>query len=488
MLREKGIKRNAKDFLQAVSSVKNGFSLSAADLNGELYEEYCSQLRKINVLDFDDLLIEALKKGKADSKAFNHILVDEFQDINDVQYSLVCAWSEGNKSLFVIGDPDQSIYGFRGVSGNCFHRLAEDFPGTEEIRLLENYRSTPEILQASLPIISKNPGGVRELLPNRPSGLKVRFIQADDDFAEGIFIAKEISRIAGGIDMLETQRSSRYCDYRAFSDIAVLCRTHHQLELIEKCLRHDDIPCIVSGKEDFMDTDEARGVLSFLYSLQSPGDSLSLGNALRLLWDCPADLIQKAQKLCESQKDFDIERLSSELNGYKHLEYWLARAEEWLPLISIEKPWRLIARWAELYGRSQALDKLKNVAVFYTSLKEMWTSLILGQEADIHRASGQGSSSGAVHLMTLHASKGLEFPAVFVAGLKKGMMPLESQRRPSDADEERRLLYVGMTRAQEELILTAAPEPSEFLADLPGSVVRESASRHIRSFEQLSML
>ena len=488
VLRSKGIKKNAKDLLQAISAVKNGTSLKKADLAEEIYEEYCSQLRRLNVLDFDDLLTEALKLDSTGNKAFSYLLVDEFQDINDVQYSLIQAWSKCGKSLFVIGDPDQSIYGFRGVTGNCFQRLTEDFTGVEEIRLAENYRSTPEILRASLSVISKNPGTVRELLPNRPSGFAVRLVQAQDDFAEGIFIAKEISRMTGGIDMLEAHKSSRYHDFRAFSDIAVLCRTHRQLELIEKCLRHDDIPCVISGKEDFMDTDEVRGLLAFLRSLQEPGDIVALGNALTLLWDCPADLVQMVQKLCENQKVFDIASLRSTLNGYQHLEYWLDRAEEWLPLVRKEKPRKLVEHWEELYGGSQALQMLKNTAVFYPSLQELWNALLLGQEPDIRRASGDSRDSGSVHLMTLHASKGLEFPAVFVAGIKTGMLPLESQTRPADTAEERRLLFVGMTRAREELILTAAPEPSAFLSDLPSTVERENTTRRIRNSEQLSML
>ena len=127
-----------------------------------------------------------------------------------------------------------------------------------------------------------------------------------------------------------------------------------------------------------------------------------------------------------------------------------------------EKPWKLIASWEEQYGSSVAFEKLRNTAVFHSSFQEMWNTLVLGQEIDLCRTTNKSWESGAVRLMTLHASKGLEFPAVFLAGVKAGTLPLESQGRSVDLEEERRLFYVGMTRAQKELILTTGGEPSLF--------------------------
>ena len=155
-------------------------------------------------------------------------------------------------------------------------------------------------------------------------------------------------------------------------------------------------------------------------------------------------------------------------------------------MVKKEKPWKLIARWEEEYGKSPALESLRNTAVFHTSFQELWNILILGQEADLCRAAGKGWESGAVQLMTLHGSKGLEFPAVFLAGVKEGTLPLESKGRTTDMEEERRLFYVGMTRAREELLLTTSPELSCFLQDLPASVVKETAVRRERPAEQLS--
>ena len=139
--------------------------------------------------------------------------------------------------------------------------LLAERPEARVIRLTENYRSSPQILEAAAPVISCNPGRPRCLSPNRPAGPQVRLVRAADDFGEGVFLAKEIGRMTGGIDMVEAQKLGHERELRAFSDIAVLCRTRRQLELVEKCLRHDDIPCVVSGREDFLEDDGVRGAL-----------------------------------------------------------------------------------------------------------------------------------------------------------------------------------------------------------------------------------
>ena len=486
VLRENGAKGSARGLLQAVSRVKNGASCVGAGLDESLYADYCARLQALGALDFDDLLTEALGLDTAGRRQFRHLLVDEFQDINDTQYDLVRAWSAGG-SLFVIGDPDQSIYGFRGASGRCFARLGEDIPGLRTIRLTENYRSAPAVLEAALPVIAHNGGEARVLHANRPDGLKVRLVQAADDFAEAVFVAKEAGRIAGGVDMLEAQKLGQERTARPFSEIAVLARTHRQLELIEKCLRHDDIPCVISGREEFLDDDGVRGVLAFFRSLTEPRDAAALGTALRLLWGCPADLIQKAQAACAEMAVFDPEELHELSTDCGYLAAWLQRAEQWLPLVQKEKPRRLIEQWESAYGTSEALARLRGMAVFHKDFPSLWKTLALGEEDDLRRAAGRGWESGAVRLMTLHGSKGLEFPAVILAGVKAGTLPLEPSARPADIGEERRLFYVGMTRAREELILTTTNEPSSFVDELPDSVSRETVHRRERPAEQLSL-
>lgn len=486
VLREAGRAGNARKLLQAVSQVKNGRTLEEAGLDAALYERYDARLRELGVLDFDGLLEESLRRDWTGQRCFTHLLVDEFQDINGVQYELVKSWNQAGKSLFVIGDPDQSIYGFRGADAGCFRRLTRDCPDTRTIRLEENYRSAPEILRAALPVVAGQPGAARRLLPSCPSGPAVRLVRAEDGYAEGAFIAGEIARMTGGVDMLEAQELDHGREARAFSDIAVLCRTHRQLERIESCLRREDIPCVVTGREAFLETDRVRSVLAFLRSVQEPGDFPALETALRLLWDCPEDLLREAEAAA-ARKDprAALEELS---HGRPHLEQWRKQSDLWREAVEKEKPWRLIRDWESRYGAAPELEKLRNTAVFYETLEELWSAVCLGEEADLRRAAGTAAEGGAVRLMTFHASKGLEFPAVFAAGLTAGMLPLEAKGGTADPEEERRLLYVGMTRAREALILTYSGEPSPFLADLPGEVVRETAAgRRRRPAEQLSL-
>ena len=473
MLKQAGSRRSPQSFLQAVSRIKNGTSCEDAGLDPALFEAYCQQLTQAQLLDFDDVLIEACKLDVTGRKAFSHLLVDEFQDISAVQYSLIRAWNGG--SLFVIGDPDQSIYGFRGASGRFFDRLFEDFEDVQAIYLTENYRSTPEILDAALSVIAHNPGPARTLTAHLSRGPAVRLVQAADDFSEAVWIAKEISRMTGGVDMLQAQALGHDRTARAFSEIAVLCRTHRQLQLIENCLQHDDIPCVVSGHAEFLQSDEVRGVLSFFDFLLHPQNTAALRTALALLWDCPADLLETAP--------VQLQQADSPL-----LEAFAQQAQQWSQRAASEKPWKLLEQWQAQYGASDNLQKLQNTAVFYASLPDLLNALTLGQEADVCRAAGNNWRSGAVSLMTLHGSKGLEFPAVFVAGLRSGILPMQAADRSSDLEEERRLFYVGMTRAQQELILTTGPDPSSFVAELPASVLKEQANRPTsRPLDQISL-
>ena len=452
VLAETGGKTSPRKFLQEVSKIKAGMSPEEAGVEERLFEAYQARLHALGTLDFDDLLLAAQKLDTVGQRRFHYLLVDEFQDVNDIQYSLLRAWARGGKSLFVIGDPDQAIYSFRGASGRCFQRLEADCPDMRKIRLMENYRSAPEVLETARTVIERSPGGSRQLLPQRPSGLAVRLVRAPDGFAEAICVAKEIARITGGGDMLEAQKLGQEREARAFSEIAVLCRTRRQLELIEKCLRRDDIPCVVSGQEDFWEAEEVQGFLAYFRWLLDPADAA-------------------AREAAQNRAPLDA----------------LSSAEEWRPLAQAEKPWKLVERWESRYGSTAALEQLRNTAVFHPTVQALWEALALGREGDLRRASGWGWESGAVRLMTLHAAKGLEFPAVFVTGITAKNLPLEAPGRPADMEEERRLFYVGLTRARDELILTSGGEPSPFLEDLPAGVARETLRERERPVEQLRL-
>ncbi len=461
----------AKETLRRISLFKCGMSPEEANVDPALAYAYQSSLLARGVRDLDDLLLDALSLPQEKRRMFTHLLADEYQDVNAVQRRLIAHWAAENETLFVIGDPDQSIYGFRGSSAGCFDELKKAFPSLETITLSENYRSAPEILSCAASVIFHNGERERILLAALQSETAngaekpVCLYAAESPYAEGIFIAKEISRMAGGTDMLsartmETERAS----VRPFSDVAVLCRTRRQSELIESCLMHDGIPCVVVGRGDELLDESVRGALAFFRYLLDPSDTVSRDAALRLVYGEPID--------------------SNALP-----EAFLADKDAFSTLLGKEKPRLILERWYARHGRNEAGKRLTEISAFHSDMKQFMDAILLGEEADLLRANGKSYVSGAVRLMTLHGAKGLEFPVVFLPGLNKGVFPSEREGNADDLCEERRLFFVGITRAKEALILSSSGEPSAFLAELPKAVrdgIR-SAPYRIAASKQLSL-
>lgn len=450
---EYGLKQSIARLLTQISNEKTGMGGPGPGLEKEILEAYQESLREWGTLDFDDILLEALRaaeeenaeKGEhAGAGVFSYLLVDEFQDISPLQYRLIRAWNEGGRELFVIGDRDQAIYGFRGADAGCFERLAEDFPQVCQIVLEENYRSTPQILEAASGLISKNPGGKRRLKPNWPKGVPVRIVETDSERAEAIFVAKEVGRLAGGIGMLEAQELFPEKEGRSwgFEDIAVLYRTHRQAALLEECLKKEGIPCVTVGREEFLEEETVRGTICFFKALLEPGDRLAARTAQALLWD---------------------PEKSMGTGSYEEL------AEKYGTQIKRKKPQKLLEDWRKDLGleQDQALEKLYQTSVFYQKLPEFIEALETGAESDLKRCERKRYQAGAVTLMTLHGSKGLEFPVVLICGARKGMIPFAGGKASVEEEEERRLFYVGLTRAREALIITSSGEPSPFLEEIP---------------------
>ncbi len=495
-------------FLQEVSRRKNGLEPSESALSSEVFDAYQECLHTANVLDFDDLLLQAVAMAEAETeknakwaKRFHYLLVDEFQDINALQFRLVQAWNRNGKSLFVIGDPDQSIYGFRGSDAHCFARLEESFPAMRSIHLLKNYRSTPEILRCALPVISENEGLQRLLEAQHPSGALVRCVTAESDLSEGIYIAKEINRMVGGIDMLDSDAGFSHAEDappRSFSDIAVLYRTHRQADLVEKCLRREGIPCVIAGRDDFLADDAVRGAVSFFHFLLDVQNDPALRACLKLVWNCPADLIGSlaqffAQAASGNPSQEALDAAATEYADVAVLQPFFAQVEEFRQRVGKEKPRKLLDAWAKAQGltASEPFQRLLNTAVFHKDMASFLQNLLLGQESDLMRsATGKLYEAGAVTLMTLHGSKGLEFPVVFLAGVRQGKIPLESPKHPANVEEERRLFYVGMTRAQDELILLTSNEPSCFLDAIPADCLHKTTTggkKRASEMKQLSL-
>lgn len=485
-----------KQFLLQISAWKSGgFLSSSTSISEEALHYYDEQLAAMGVMDFDDVLLKTLalleqeEKNEFRGQHFSYLLVDEFQDINPVQYRLIQALNKGGRELFVIGDPDQSIYGFRGSDPKFFDRLMKEYPRLQTIRLQNNYRSTPEILAGALPVISHNDGGRRQLEAASDHGYPIRLVTASGGMEQAIFVAKEINRMVGGIDMLDTDYRSDLREAsraRGFSDIAVLFRTHRQADLLETCLKKEGIPYVVAGGGDFLSDPAVRGTVCFFRFLLSPAEDHCRRLCRRLLWNLSerpageASGTEEPSGLSETKKTpkgVGREKPSEPLDAEKCFA-WLI--EKYQKKLARTKPRALLDAWMQdldLTG-NEALKKLAEMAVFYKTMAEFLTDLTFGAEGDLRRCPGKTYPSDAVTLMTLHAAKGLEFSTVFLYDCRKGILPLENSQGDSDTEEERRLFYVGMTRAQEELILTAPGDPSPFLAELPAeAVVKEEARK-----------
>ena len=461
--------------LQKISDVKNGKTFQEAELAEADFRAYEGALKEAGLRDLDDILLDGLQADASKKRMFTHILVDEFQDINQVQYQLVRRWGEKAESLFVIGDPDQSIYGFRGADAGCFDKLLGDSPQAVKVALKTNYRSTPQIVNSAVAVIQRNPGGKRILQASQGEGAPVRLVSAQSQFAEGVYIAKEIGKMTGGMDMLQAHQMGGGEAVRPFSDIAVLCRTHRELELVETCLRHDSIPCVVSGREAYLQDEKVRGAIGFFRFCQDRKDVPGLRDCLQYVFGSSEELAAHGEQFAIAQEEFDIALWRQEFGGLgpvaQLLDALVAQTGH-----EREKPRKRLEQWAKAYGTNEAFERLLSMAAFHGTMQEFLEAVALGKEADLRRTSGKSYDSGAVRLMTLHGAKGLEFPVVMLAGLSAGALPLEREREETDFEEERRLFFVGMTRAREELVLTTYGEPSRFLEELPAEILREKAA------------
>ena len=511
-----GVNAKAGKFLEQVSRRKSGMEdvltgdpsdagISDDPAWQQAFQIYEERKKEQHLLDFDDLLLrtaERIENGRVNDgweKKFRYLLVDEFQDINPAQLKLVKLWSCAGRELFVIGDPDQSIYGFRGADSACFERLKKEYNDLEVVSLKENYRSTPQILKAASAVISAAEAEEKEkremLHPNCPDGMPVRLVRTGSPMGEAIFIAKEINRMAGGMGMIEAHQTAwehPEQKVRSFDEIAVLCRTHHQAELVEKCLRTESIPYVIAGREDYLNEESVQNSLCFFRLIEQ---TEKLGN----LPDVPPEESENAQRNEASDMAGDISGMEICAKYFWKLD-WSDMAEEvirntlikYLPLYKKKKPQKFLEQWMEEVKLTDdpAMQKLLQASVFYKTMTEFLYALELGVESDLKRCGSKKYTSDVVTVMTLHGSKGLEFPVAFIYGVEKGSIPLENEKHPSDKEEERRLFYVGMTRAKEELILTTSGEKSEFTGAIPADVSvheNEEKKKQEQEWQQMSL-
>jgi len=431
---------------------------------GLIYQTYQKKLKKAGALDFDDLLVYALNLLKENQKIkekwqekLKFVLVDEWQDTNKVQYLLTKNLVEIHKNITAVGDASQSIYSWRGADFRNINYLIRDFPQIKIINLEQNYRSTQNILDAANSIIAKNSSHpILRLWTKNQKGEKITLYFASSGKDEANFVAEKVK------ELLEKKENKK-------KDIAVLYRTNAQSRTIEEAFLNQGIAYRLVGGIRFYGRAEIKDIVSFLRLIANPKDSVSKKRILKLgkrRFEKFISLKEEIKDKTENLSTLEIMDLVIEKTDY--LKRFQKESEENIAKLENIKELRSVAR--EFTSLS---DFLENVA------------LIEAEQEKGGKIKSQDENQDMVTLMTLHASKGLEFRIVFIVGMEEGIFPhSRSLDDINQLEEERRLAYVGITRAKEMLFLTSATRrlffgenisnpPSRFLEDIPEDLINK---------------
>lgn len=503
----------------AISAAKNkmqnahDFATRARDYRTEkiskIFDIYEQNLATNNALDFDDLLLMSVNLIEKSPETlekyhnrFKHILVDEYQDTNITQYKLINMLYTGNKevealkkrSLCVVGDVDQSIYSWRGADYKIILNFQKDFKDANVIKLEQNYRSTATILEAANKVIVNNTQRVsKNLYSNKGQGEKISVFEANDDVEEANYIARQVKK-------LSYKKNS-------FSQMAVLYRTNAQSRAIEEAFMARGIPYHMVGGLKFYDRKEIKDIVGYLKLIYNNNDSQSLqriinvpkraigATTVKKINDIAQSYSTSMFSIIENIDNFDefSAGVKLKLKGFIDLIKTLSQKQESMPLSEF------IAQLADDTGYINALreekteeseGRLENIQEFISvarEFEEIDTENELGeflsQVALVSDIDSLGEGPNSVTLMTLHAAKGLEFPVVFMSGLEEGIFPhTRSLNSNSEMEEERRLMYVGVTRAEDTLYLSYAKRrrvwgdykyytQSRFLSEIPAKLL-----------------
>ncbi|WP_303148800.1 DNA helicase PcrA [uncultured Megasphaera sp.] len=498
-----------RSVLGTISSAKNvlmdakAFAAKASDFYeqkvADVYALYQEKLRENNAVDFDDLLFLAVRllqeneevRGKYQSR-FQYILVDEYQDTNHAQYALTKILAARWRNICVVGDADQSIYAWRGADIRNIIDFTRDYPDAASIKLEQNYRSTKTILHAANAVIDNNESRPKKTLwTENPTGNKIIHYQAQTEHDEADYIAGVIY-------------NRHEISHEPYGDMAILFRTNAQSRVLEEKLMRYAIPYTMVGGTKFYDRKEIKDVLAYLRLLYNPEDSLSLTRIINVpKRNIGATTMEHVAAYAEAQGISLFEALSStdEIPVTKRakasLENFAAMIFDLLNDIEGKDVLSLIETVIKQTGYGDMLDKeaehdpqgesrKENVGEFLSVAKDYMDSNPEGNLQDflenvalVSDVDDFESSDSKVTLMTLHAAKGLEFPVVFLTGLDEGLFPhSRTLMDPAQVEEERRLAYVGITRAERQLYVTnavtrtmygriSAYMPSRFLAEIP---------------------
>jgi DNA helicase II / ATP-dependent DNA helicase PcrA len=433
----------AKNALLLPDSVELTTTLPVDSAFSELYGRYQAALRANRLLDFDDLLLQTVQLFAREpailqryQKRFRWLAVDEYQDINLAQYWLLRLLTPPTTNLCAIGDPDQAIYGFRGANRAYFLQFQADFPEAKRLHLQRNYRSTQTILDAAMQVINSSPHREQALAiwSDFVDQTKLEIYGASTDKAEAETVVHRIEQLMGGTSYfsLDSGRTSgTETTTRDFGDFAVLYRTSAQSRLLEEAFHRSGIPYQIVGQTPLVESKEIRLILAYLWLTINPTAAFYqeqvYANARRKDLARIGAFLPRLRALSSAQPVATlIETIQTFLNTEVGVDFTEAQHQ----------------RIAQVSRRA---------APFAQHLAAFLEAMVLQNEADHYH-----SQADRVTLMTLHAAKGLEFPVVFIVGCEEGLLPYQLAGRTSDVEEERRLFYVGITRAQQKLILLHA--------------------------------
>ena len=470
----------------------------------KVYVEYERRLREANALDFDDLILDTVRllrdfedvRGYYQNK-FRYVLIDEYQDTNNLQYQLAALLAGKWENICVVGDDDQSIYRFRGATIENILSFEHQYQGARVIRLEQNYRSTQNILGASNAVIRNNQGRKgKELWTDHAAGDKVQVYTAMNESDEAQYVAAQIL--------------GDFAQGRRWKDHAVLYRMNAQSNQIEQAFKRNGVPYRIIGGTRFFDRAEVKDMLAYLCAVNNPADDLRL---VRILNNPPRGIgpatVQRAQAIAAAEH-CPVWEVIRNARAYPELQKAAARLAQFADLMSglrrqaVELP--LPDFYEEVVSRTgyavmlEAKDtvedrtRLENVRELLTSINSyiedaegeptlagFLDTIALYTDLDNH-----DPSEDCVVMMTMHAAKGLEFPVVFVVGVEEGIFPgIRAIGETEEMEEERRLCYVAMTRAKERLHLTCASQrmlfgrtsanrPSRFVGEIPAEYVQAS--------------
>lgn len=465
---------NAKNDLMDAATFENVYKSDyRMSIIAKIYYRYQTKLRKNNAVDFDDIILNTVKilsenpdvLSKYQDK-FQYILVDEYQDTNNSQYLLINLLAQANRNLCVVGDDDQSIYKFRGANIGNILNFEDDYSDVQKITLDQNYRSTQNILDAANSVISNNKGRMgKSLWTSNGDGNKVFVYTGTNEYDEARYIARQIKK--------------HFDEQGSFSDCAILYRTNAQSRVIEEMLMRESVPYKVLSGLRFYDRKEIKDIIAYLRVVYNPNDDVSLARIInepkRKIGNAT---LEKARNIAR-EKETSLYDVISHADDYPEFKTAIKKLLSFSEIIQSLIKLKDTVTIEELTGRilndtgympalvmedtTESKTRIENLGEFISVITEFEkneeTGNTLGEFLEnislVSDIDGYDENEDSAVLMTIHSAKGLEFPIVFLSGLEEGLFPgMRSMESDDDIEEERRLCYVAITRAKEQLYIT----------------------------------